>query len=212
MATFRRNLLAALALLAVVGGCNRGEPAPASTLGKAAAAMTEAVTPFSPRERVERALAAMDDMDSFHVTMTTTGPSLQAAATMNMQMDFVAPDRYRITTPMGTHTVIGNTSYMSMGGGKPMVMQLDEDFDPEMTDVGMDDTTVVEALGGENLDGELASRYLVRDAGPDATPMTLWIGADGRLRQMQADGPGGANMTARYSRFNDDSIRIDPPQ
>lgn len=224
MATFRRNLLATVALLAAVSGCNRGEPATAGaadvsepagiadTLGNAAAAVTEAVTPLSPRQRVERALAAMADLESFHVSMATTGPSLQASATMNMQMDFIAPDRYRITTPMGTHTVIGNTSYMAMGSGKPVVMQLGEDFDPDMTDVGMDETTVVEALGSERIDGERASRYRVRDAGPDATPTTLWIDADGRVLQMQAEGPGGADMTARYSRFNDDSIRIEPPQ
>lgn len=221
MASFLRNASLALAVLALAGGCGRGEPAAADaadapgsagiaeSLGKA---VTEAVTPSSARQRLERTMTAMAGLESFQMDVVSAGPSLPAAASMSMKMEFVAPDRYRITTPMGTHVVIGNTSYMAMGGGKPVVMQLDDKFEPDVADLGMDDSTTVEDLGSDSVDGQRATKYLVRDADPNATALHLWVGADDRLLQLRSAEPDGTNTTVRYSRYNDSSIRIDPPQ
>lgn len=213
----RAGLLAAVAVLAVAG-CNREEPATgdaagvAGSLDKAASAFTEAVTPLDARQRLERAMGAMAEVRSYQMDVSASGPSIPAAAMMNMKMEFVAPDRYRITTPMGTHTVIGNTSYMAMGGGKPVVLQLDEKFEPDVADLDMDDTTTVEDLGSDSVDGQAATKYLVRDDDPAVAALHLWIGKDGRLLQLKSADPDGTDTTVRYSRYNDESIRIDPPQ
>ena len=48
---------------------------------------------------------------SYHATMDLAG-----AHPMRNEIDFVAPDRFRMKLPMGTQTIIGNTMIMSING------------------------------------------------------------------------------------------------
>ena len=77
------------------------------------------------------------------------------------------------------------------------------------------ETMTVEALGNEPVDGRSTSKYVMRNTQPEPSESTLWIGDDGYPVQVIVNGQAGGKPTQtmiRYSRFNDPTIRIDPPQ
>lgn len=222
MATFSRRTLLALALVAAISACNGPQPAAAVSGSDAAApagivaeakqtaiALADAATPLGPRAQVERALAELGEASSFEAVMLST-MSMSKDQVTRTELQYVAPDRFRISAPMGTHTVIGRTSYTDFGG-HTSISELDEAFDPELDDVGMDETTTVELLGAESVDGAPAIRYLVSKGEPDPEEITMWVGADGFPIQMRSE-QEGMTATVRYTRVNDPSIRIEPPQ
>ena len=137
---------------------------------------------------------------------------------MVIEMDFVAPDRYRMKMPMGTQVVIGDTMHMQVEG-RSMKMPLPKGTltqwrDPlriEESKAGMS----VESLGSDSLDGQPAKKYLVRHTEPQPSEFTFWIGDDGLPLQLVSQGESQGkpySMTLRYSRFDDPSIVIDAPQ
>ena len=152
--------------------------------------------------------AAMQQMlaaRSYHATMHTEG-----AHPMTAEMDFVAPDRYRMTLPMGTQTIIGNHMTMNVGGRK-MSLPLPSNVlakwrDPANLDRNMAAMSA-QALGADMLDGHPAKKYRITSTQPQASQSTLWIGASGYPLQIHVEGKNQA--TIRYSRFNDPSLRID---
>lgn len=162
-------------------------------------------------------LDAFKDVRSYHATMQIRA----RGATMVSEVDFVAPDRFRMTMPggIGTQTIIGDTMYMQSGGqvvrSQVPAGMLDKWRNPGNLEDARD-RMVVQALGPAMLDGRPARKFLLRRPSPD-TPadVTMWIGADGLPLQVEAvvTGPGDAGSNViRYSRYNDPSIRITPPQ
>ena len=156
--------------------------------------------------------AAMDKMlaaRSYHAVMQVTG-----AQPMTNTIDFAAPDRFRITLPMGTQTIIGDSMWMNMDG-MHMKMPLPAGTltkwrDPANLD--RNTTTTVQALGADTVDGQPARRYRVTSSQSRPSQSTLWIGANGYPLQIQVDGKSmgkATTTTIRYSRFNDPTIRID---
>jgi hypothetical protein len=135
---------------------------------------------------------------------------------MTMDMDFAAPDRFRMKTPMGTQYVIGDTMYMTMNG-RTMKMalpkgQVTQYRDPAQLEANKA-TMTVEALGSDSIDGQHARKFLIRNTQPHPSESTIWISGEGYPLKMEIDGQGNENvrMVVRYSRFNDPAIRIDPP-
>lgn len=217
-----RSLFLACAALALAacGSKDAAPAAPAAPDAPAAAADTAAPAPArtgrqSPRDAVDEVMARFLDARSYHVNMDTQADG-QA---MTIEMDFVAPDRYRMQTPAGTQHVIGDTMYMTMGGRTqklPMSPgQMSQFQDSFRAAEKHRATMTVEAQGSEPVDGKSTRKYVMRNTRPEPSESTLWIGDDGYPVQVVVNGQAGGKpmqTMIRYSRFNDPTIRIDPPQ
>lgn len=221
MSPRRLPVLPLAAAILLLAGCRsesrEAAASPTATAAPPAAAparAAEAVNPIaSPRERVAGVMDRFVAAKSYHADLTTSSPQGDLA----MQMDFVAPDRYRMKTPAGTQYVVGDTMYVTMNG-RTMKMplprgQLADYRDPARL-AAHQATMTVEPLGSDPVDGQPAQKYRIRNTAPQPGESTMWVGADGLpLRIEVAGGSGGqaTRTTIRYSRFDDPAIRIDPP-
>ena len=214
-------LLTGVLLLA---GCRReAEPSPASTQAAPtppASAPAPAPTPPPPVTVTSEAAlaevkASMNTFlaaKSFHAVMTVEG-----SAPMQNEMDFVAPDRYRMTMPVGTQIIIGDTMYMDMHGQRTRVPipagTISNWRDPlkiEQNRTGLE----VEFLGEEDLGEQRARKYRVRHSKPEPGEFLYWVGRDGLPLQLRTSGEANAGpytMTLQYSRFDDPEIVIEAP-
>lgn len=189
--------------------------APASTVADAAAALNPLA---SPEDEVKASMDKFLKAKSFHAVMVMEG-----ARGMTNEMDFVAPDRYRMKMPVGTQVIVGDTMYMQADGRSMKVPlpkgTLSQWRDPlriEENKAGLS----VQALGSDSVEGQAAKKYLVKNAQPEASQLepnefTFWISSDGLPLQLQHQGQAQGkpySMTLRYSRFDDPTITIDPPQ
>ena len=214
-------LVLAAATLAFLGACAREgaseripsaaeATSPISTASSALADAADAVTPLSAKDEMGKVMDAFLAVKSYHVDMTTATPK----GDMAMDMDFVAPDRYRMKTPMGTQYVIGDTMYMTMDG-RTMKMALPKGQianyrDPAQFEANKA-TMTVEALGHDTIDGQRARKFLVRNTQPRPSESTIWVNGDGFPLRIEVVGEQAARVSIRYSRFNDPGIRIDKP-
>jgi hypothetical protein len=220
------SLCLAVAALAALNGCKRqgadsatesaGNPVTdAATTPSSLAKAAEALNPLpGPKDQVSRIMDTFLAAKSYHVTMTTA----TAKGEMAMEMDFVAPDRYRMKTPMGTQYVVGDTMYMTMNG-RTMKMPLPKGQMDSYRDTAKfahhKATMTVDVLGNEAVDGQTATKYLVRNTQPNPSESMMWVGVDGYPLKVEVEGnPNGqiARTTIRYSRFNDPTITVEPPQ
>jgi hypothetical protein len=227
-----RPLALACLVLALVA-CKPSTPAePASTTDAATASAAPAVaaedaatlaTLPAPMEAVKGSMDTFLGASSFHATMVMEG-----AKGMTTEMDFVAPDRYRLQMPVGTQVIIGDTMYMQ-AGGKTMKVPLPAGTISQWRDPlkiqENKDSLSVESQGGDTVDGIPATKYLVRNTlptgstpasgEPGVTEFTYWVGEDGLPLQLQHSGESQGkpySMTIRYTRFNDPGIVIDTPK
>lgn len=151
---------------------------------------------------------------SFHATMTMTGGP-QPIAT---EMDFVAPDRYRIRTAAGTQIVIGDTLFMDAGGRRSQVPlppgTLTQWRDPLKIRQHQEDLSA-EREGRDLIGGAPATRYRIRHTQPEPLEFTYWIGRDGRPLQLRHSGVSRDGnpyvITQVYSRYDDPAIAIETP-
>ena len=168
-----------------------------------------------PKEDLKAVSVKFLALRSYHVVMENSDKRMPKT-----EMDFVAPDRYRMQMPsMGTQIVIGDTMYMSIDGRSmriPMpkgTMTQWRETDRAMREV---DKAQVEALGSEVVNGKPAKKYRMTQAS-GGTPSTtlMWVGADGYPVRIETTGKASgrsSTVTITYSRFNDPSIRIDVPK
>ena len=218
--SFRPLALACLCI--ALASC---KPAPAPQPGQPGAAATAApadapartaaaINPLaSPMEEMEASTTMFRNARSYHAVMSAEG-----AQGMDNEIDFVAPDRYRMKMPMGTQVIIGDTMYMQVEG-RSMKVPMPKGTLTSMRDpMRMEEAREgmrVEALGSERVDGQAAKKYLVRHTRPTPGEFTLWIGSNGLplqfVQQGQAQGKP-YTLTTRYSRFNDPAITIEAPQ
>lgn len=150
---------------------------------------------------------------SYHATIATTN----AQRDFTMDVDFVAPDRYRMAMPMGTQTIIGDTMHMQLQGRTmtaPVPPGTTEQWrDPNQLQANTAGLRA-EALGPDTVDGTRARKYRITHDDPALRPSLLWIGEDGYPLRVEADGEfqGVPSKTViTYSRFDDPAIRVDPP-
>lgn len=151
---------------------------------------------------------------SYHVVMENSDKRVP-----KMEMDFVAPNRYRMSMPMGTQYVIGDTMYMTIDGRTmriPMpkgTMTQWRESDRAFREV---DQMQIEDLGAAVLDGKPTHKYrMTQTTHTPATTSLIWVGANGYPVRMETSGTAGkrpSTVTVTYSRFNDASIRIEPPK
>jgi hypothetical protein len=211
--------LALACLVIALAACKPSTPAdtaapapagPAGTLEQAASALNPL---SSPEDEMKASMDRFLKAKSFHAVM-----DMQGARSMAIEMDFVAPDRYRMKMPTGTQVVIGDTMYMQADGRSmkaPLppgtLTQWRDPLRIEEHKAGMS----VESLGNDSVDGQPAKKYLVRHTEPKPSEFTFWIGGDGLPLQLVSQGESQGklySMTLRYSRYDDPSIVIDAPQ
>jgi hypothetical protein len=185
----------------------------ANAVADAMAAMNPATT---PKEAIRASMQRFMQARSYHASMELDGG---ARGAMRNEVDFVAPDRFRMAMQgMGTQTIIGDTMYMSVDGRSMKVPlpagTLTQWRDPAKLDENAA-TMTVEAQGRDNVDGMPARKYLVHNTRPQPSDVTMWIGNDDLPLQIRVSGSAQGRTTTttiRYSRFDDPSLRIDPPQ
>ena len=212
-------------LVLVLASCKPSTPTIDAPAGDAPAGDAP-VAPLSPARvaPMPNPFASADDevkasMDKFMQARTLHAVmKMEGAQGMTNEMDFVAPDRYRMKMAAGTQVVIGDTMYMQSQGRsmkiplpKGTLSQWRDPLKLEENKAGLS----VEALGNDSVDGMPAKKFLVRNTLPEASEFTLWIGANGLPLQLlqQGQSQGKAyTMTLRYSRFDDPAITIDAPQ
>jgi hypothetical protein len=170
----------------------------------------------SPKDALKASMDKFLALRSYHASMEfSSGPDGQMA---HHDIDFVAPDRYRMVMPMGTQFIIGNTMYMHVQDRTMKVPMpkgtLSQWRDPARLAEAEEGMTV-QAQGSDALDGIATRKYLVHHEKPQPTDVTMWINDDDLPVQIQVNSLlKGKDMTStiRYSRFDDPSIKVDPPQ
>ena len=183
--------------------------------------IAEAAARLNPLTNSKEAIAASNKkfmaVRSFHASMRHEGLGASTGAGSN-EIDFVAPDRYRLQMPMGTQVIIGDTMYMQ-ADGRTMKVPLPKGTLSDMRDpakLGMNEASMtVEAQGSDTVDGISAQKYMVHNTQPLPSDVTMWIGDAGLPLQIQVSSMvqgKPATTTIRYSRFNDPTIQIDPPK
>lgn len=221
----------AIVLIATLGACKASSPAApvadGSTAATAAsgesrqsgmAATAQALNPLAtPKDAMLASMKAFRDVRSYHASMRMEGGP---EGVMTNEMDFVAPDRYRITMKsrgMEVHNVrIGNDTWMTMNGRTTKVTMPPGTMD-QWQDImhKSQETMDVEAQGRETIDGVPTRKYLIHQTDPKPSDVTVWINSDDLVHQarMQSDYQGTPiTTTIRYTRYNDPAITIDPPK
>ena len=222
--SFPRQRLVVVALLLCVAACKPASPEAAT--GAAAADAPEAAAPAlavaeppapktSPKDDILASIDKFTALRSYHASMHLRGG---AQGETTNEVDFVAPDRFRMETPRGTQVIIGDTMYMR-AQGRTMQVPLPAGTLAQWRDPGNiarnAASMTVEAQGSDTVDGTPARKYLVHHTQPTPSDMTMWLGEDGYPLQIRVDGTVNAQAsttTIRYSRINDPTLQIDPPR
>lgn len=205
------SLILATALLA---GCQQPSPPPAS-VPSADAAHPAAAPAADPASAVLEASRRFASLRSFHAEMTLHGA--QAGQVVRSGMDFVAPDRYRLETPAGVQTIIGDTFFLHAEGRMQQVPlpagTLEQWRSPLPSEARLQDLRV-EDRGPADIDGTATRVYRIDGPAGSGETLQYWIGGDGLPRQIQRDGFNKQQpyrITLRYSRLNDPSLQVPPP-
>lgn len=226
--------LPAVALLAALAACQPaadGAPAgadagaspvsaAADAVGDAASATAAALAPLpDARAAVTASMARFRELRSFHASMHIEGAPQGA---LDNEMDFVAPDRYRMTMRGPgiemTQTLVDGTMYMTHGGQTikaPVPAGMMEQFRDPAWMAKQQEGASFESQGRDTVDGRPAHRILMRQAQPAPADVTLWLDDDGLPLQAIVRGEAEGRPTTttiRYSRFDDPTLTVEPPQ
>lgn len=170
----------------------------------------------SPKDAIKASMDRFLALHSYHASMEFSGGP--GGAMGHNDIDFVAPDRYRMVMPMGTQFIIGDTMYMHVQGRTMKVPMpkgtLSQWRDPARLAEAEEGMTV-QAQGSDTIDGVATSKYLVHHEKPQPTDVTMWINGDDLPVRIQVGSlVKGKAMTStiNYSRFDDPTIKVDPPQ
>ena len=142
-----------------------GTPAPATAAAPAASA----------KDAFRSSMDAFAQARSYHATMTMAGGPM---GEMKSDMDYVAPDRFRMTMTMGGQPMevimIGSESYMKMGGqwmknpapNQQEMPKWDQELKKSL------DTAEVQDLGEESVNGVQARKFQVKLTQPQPADTT----------------------------------------
>jgi len=211
--------LPALPLLAclLLAACDRAPAPDAGTAPAAAPASAPALAPVpaaaaaDPAQAVRVASEHLAGMRSFHAELDVLG----AAQPVHSAMDFVAPDRFRLHTPAGIQTIIGDTMFLQAGGAiqqVPTPPGLLEQWRSPLPADAPAAPLQAEDLGRQSLDGVDTRHYRLVSAAGER--LEYWVDDQGMPRQIVRNGSNQGRpyqLRLRYSRFNDPALRIDLP-
>ena len=152
-------------------------------------------------------------LKSFKATLVDLGKNKPVS-----QVEFVAPDRYRVTPAAGNPSVIvGQAMYLNLNGKYMKVpMPIEQIIGQYRNQAVLDQLAkgmVVEDLGLDAGAGEPAHKYRYTTSGPQASTSAIWISLKSGLPLQIETGKGKvASVRVRYSDINSAAIRIDPPK
>jgi len=169
-----------------------------------------------PCEDLYRAYAKLLAAKSFRATVTDVKKGRQSA-----RMEFVAPNRYHMTTGQSTEqTIVGDDAWTNVGGrmlklpvpvGKIIAQYRNEQALKELRK----NDKVVE-LGDDMVDGEPAKVYRYIATHPAKADVKVWVSRQsGYVMQLESEGSFmGVKSTTRvrYSDFDDPNIEIALPK
>ncbi len=186
----------------------------AATLLVAIVLLASGLAHAGAREDIEASMQKFVAAKSWHATMRIDGKR-----PMTNELDFTAPDRYRIQMAgMGTQYIIGDSMTISMQGHTMKVPMpkgtLSRYRDPVQLHENAKSITA-EALGKDTIDGKQARKYSIHNREQPDADMLMWIGGDDYPVQIKVankgKGAAAGTVTFRYSRFNDPTIRVQAP-
>lgn len=202
------RLLPAAALLSLLLSACDGATGP--TPGTAPSGSVPAAP--DPVQAVLGASRRFGQLRSFHATLRMQGPRRVEA-----QMDFVAPDRYRLTTPEGAQTIIGDTFFLQHEGQVRQVpvppgllAQWRNPLPPDLAPAQLR----VEDLGADRVGGQATRKYCVHHATAAPDGLLYWVNAQGLPVQIQRQGQtrGQAlQITVGYTRLDDSALQVALP-
>ncbi|MBB1060853.1 hypothetical protein [Marilutibacter spongiae] len=187
----------------------------ASFLLAAGALLAFQAAAAGPREELHEAYERFLAATSFRASLTDV-----AKGKTLTEMEFVAPDRYRVSVQGGpSQLVIGDAMYMDMGGRTmklPMPAgNLVGQYRSREALEALERDLVVDALGADSVDGEPAKVYHYVTTQHGRADVKAWISdRSGLPLQLETTGKAdGKSQTVRirYRDFNDPSIRIAAP-
>ena len=152
------------------------------------------------------------DAPSFRASMSDAG-----SGEKYVDMEFQAPDRYRIVNAQGgpTMVVVGDQAQMDIGGRMMTVPvpvnSIVSAYRNEESMRKQRETMVVEALPDATLDGEAAKVYRYSTQHPKPATATALVGAGDTLLQLEVDGGAagrGKVVRVRYRDIGSSAIRI----
>lgn len=170
----------------------------------------------APKDELHDAFVKFLQAKSFRATITDLKKGEQVSS-----MEFVAPDRYRMTIADGTtQLIVGDAMYMDMNGQMmrvpvPGVAKLTAQYRNEAFLRQVEGGMSVQALPEEVVDGEPAKVYAYTVTEPVKADAKTWISRSSGL-PIQTESSGSymgmkSTTRVRYSSFDDPSIRIDAP-
>ena len=220
----RDAVFSLLLLVAVTTACSwfgAADPSPsnsasnANTTGNTASAST-ATTRENPAADIDAMADKFLAQKSFRAKMVGTGDK-----DVKTDLEFVAPDRFRIKTGPGLETiVIGKDvyvslegSFMKLPGGMPdSVPNLREAFEKE----GRKWFSDVRFVGEETVNGRPAYAYEYVNKGPQAAGENnskIWVAQDGGLPlRLESRFKSGNFKTMTIEYEYDANIKIDVPK
>jgi hypothetical protein len=164
------------------------------------------------KAELARAFDKLLDAPSFRASMSDAG-----SGEKYVDMEFQAPDRYRIVNAQGGPTMIvsGGQAQMDVGGRMMTVpVPVNAIVNAYRNEDAMRkqrESMVVEALPDATLDGEAAKVYRFTTQHPKPVTSTAWVGDGDTLLQMEVDGGAagrGKVVRVRYRDIGSPDIRI----
>lgn len=168
------------------------------------------------REELHAGYAKLLAAKSFRATVTDVKKGQQIS-----RMEFVAPDRYHMTTSQNTEqTIIGDDAWMNVDGrtlklpvpvGKIIAQYRNESALQELSR-----NIEVTSLGDDIIDGETTKIYRYSVSHPIKANVKAWVSQQsGRILQIESQGSfTGIKSTTRvrYTDFDDPTIKITLPK
>jgi len=219
-----QNILPLLILAAVALGCSQlrdmaGQENVSNTGTSNTAAPINGTAPDSagidPTADINRMADAFLEQRSFRAKMIGSGTT-----PMNVEFEYVAPDRFRIKNSQGPETVIiGKDIYLEMngrwqkmpGGLGASVPDIRKAWDKE----GRKWISEARYVGEESVNGTPANVYTYHNKGAEGVgenDSKIWVSkADGLPVRIEANYKSGTLKSMRIDYFYDENISIEPP-
>ncbi len=166
------------------------------------------------RDELHTAFLQNLELKSFRASMIEL-PGKKVVSTV----DFVAPDRFRVT-PSGqpASLIIGDTMYIQAGGRSmkiPLPKNMLGKYRNEAAIADLEKGATVEGLGAGMVGTQAARKYRFTTSGENAVTSTAWVGVgNGHVLQIETSGKAAGksySMRILYSDFNSPAIKINTP-